>query len=108
MRDLTHAGDLGELFARLLQTPVTGALNLGSGERVSLAQVARTIATECGQETLLQLQETPDTDAHPELLVPDLERLRNQLDWAPRFDLAKGVADVVAAARKEMAEGSRG
>jgi len=102
VRDFTHAADLGALFAKLVEHDLTGALNLGSGIKVSLGEVAETIARLCDREDLLELQQKPDTDGQPETLVPDLERLRSHVDWTPSKDLESGLAEIVGRAKKAM------
>jgi nucleoside-diphosphate-sugar epimerase len=96
VRDFLHSTDLGGAFAALLDSAVEGAINLGSGERVSVAELAKLISSRIGRPELLRLGAKPTPAGEPPLLVPDLGRMRRELSWKPRFTLEAGIDDAIA------------
>ena len=93
----------GDAFAALLDGTVTGAVNLGSGERVSLADVARRVAQHAGHAQRLRLGARPLPPDDPPLLVPATRRLFDEAGWRPRFDLDAGLRETVAWWRASLA-----
>ena len=91
-----HVADVGAAFAALLDSEVQGAVNIGSGDAVSLAELLESIAAQIGRPELLRLGARDAPASEPPLLVPKVERLRQELGWHPRFDLHEGLADTIA------------
>jgi nucleoside-diphosphate-sugar epimerase len=102
VRSFLHVADVGSAFAALLDSEIRGAVNIGSGEAVSLAELLETIAVQIGRPTLLRLGARSAAASEPPLLVPNVERLRQELSWQPRFNLLDGIADTIAWWRAEL------
>jgi nucleoside-diphosphate-sugar epimerase len=96
IRSFLHVADVGAAFAALLDSEVQGAVNIGSGDAVSLAELLESIAAQIGRPELLRLGARDAPASEPPLLVPKVERLRQELGWHPRFDLHEGLADTIA------------
>jgi nucleoside-diphosphate-sugar epimerase len=103
VRSFLHVADVGAAFARLLDSEVQGPVNIGSGERTSVAELIERIAREIGRTQLVRLGARPTAADEPPLLLPDVERLRAELQWRPRFSLAEGLSDSIAWWRQKVA-----
>ena len=103
IRNFLHVADVGAAFAALLSSEVQGPVNIGSGERISIAELLHEIARQIGRPELLRLgaRNTPPTE--PLLLVPEVERLHEEVGWRPRFTLPSGIADTIAWWRQRLA-----
>jgi nucleoside-diphosphate-sugar epimerase len=86
---------VGRAFAALLLSDVTGPVNIGSGTRVTIADLLGKIAGQLGRPELLRLGARPAAPSEPLLLVPDVTRLHEEVGWRPEFALAQGVADTI-------------
>jgi nucleoside-diphosphate-sugar epimerase len=75
---------------------VQGPVNIGSGERLSLAQLVDQIAWQIGRPELVRLGARDAPPSEPPLLVPDVERVRREVGWRPHVSLSDGIADTVA------------
>lgn len=99
VRDLLQVEDVAAGFGALVQSDVTGAVNVASGVPVTLAEVVTTIAEITGRADLLRLGAIPAPAGEPAVLVADTTRLREELGWRPRLDLRAGLERTIAALR---------
>ncbi|HEX4152355.1 MAG TPA: NAD(P)-dependent oxidoreductase [Steroidobacteraceae bacterium] len=103
IRSFLHVQDVGAAFARLLGTEVEGPVNIGSGDRIAIADLLERIAERIGRRDLLQLGARPSPPSEPALLVPDIGRLRNEVDFQPRWTLDTGLDDTILWWRNTLA-----
>lgn len=97
-RDYIHVEDAAHALALAAQSPLTGALNIGRGEAVSLGQMARLAAAAVGRPDLLKLESAEISEAAPEVIVASTERLSRELGWKPRYSLTEGIAGMAETA----------
>lgn len=95
VRDFLHVADVADAFASLLDSDVVGSVNIASGEARSLGRVAEYIADRLGHRSLLRVESTPSTPDNPAVLRADVNRLRTEVGWVPRFSLAAGLDDIL-------------
>jgi nucleoside-diphosphate-sugar epimerase len=96
VRSFLHVADVGAAFAALLDSAVEGPVNIGSGDRLSIAELVTEIGAQIGRPDLVRLGARSVPPDEPPLLVPDVTRLRLQVGWQPRFALSEGIADTIA------------
>jgi len=96
VRSFLHVADVGEAFAAVLDSELEGPVNIGSGERVSLADLVDRIGRQIGRPELLRLGARPAPPQEPALLVPEIHRLRDEARWRPRFTLDEALSDTIA------------
>ncbi len=96
IRSFLHSADVGGAFAALLKSEVEGPVNIGAAEPVSIADVVGSIGATIGRPDLIRLGARAAPAGEPEVLLPDTERLRNELGWTPEFNLQSGLADTIA------------
>lgn len=91
VRDLLYSQDVGEAFVALLDSEVTGAVNIASGSGVTLREVITLIGEKLGRQELIQLGAIPAPANDPPVLVADVRRLREEVKWQPQYDLEQGL-----------------
>jgi nucleoside-diphosphate-sugar epimerase len=96
IRSFLHVADVGEAFAAVLDSELEGPVNIGSDERVSLADLVDRIGRQIGRPELLRLGARPAPPQEPSLLVPEIHRLRDEARWRPRFTLNEALSDTIA------------
>jgi nucleoside-diphosphate-sugar epimerase len=96
IRSFLHVADVGEAFAAVLDSELEGPVNIGSDERVALADLVERIARQIGRPELLRLGARPAPPREPSLLVPEIRRLRDEALWRPRFTLNEALSDTIA------------
>jgi nucleoside-diphosphate-sugar epimerase len=96
MRSFLHVADVGAAFAAVLDSELEGPVNIGSGERIALADLLDRIGRQIGRPDLVRLGARPAPPQEPLLLVPEIYRLRDQARWRPRFTLNDGLSDTIA------------
>src|SRR5262245_33778665 len=94
-RDFLHGDDVADGLITLTKSELTGSVNIGSGEPVTVRSVIEHVANACGRPDLVRLGEREILATEPPLLVADVSRLRDELNWKPRLDLARGLREGV-------------
>jgi nucleoside-diphosphate-sugar epimerase len=92
-RDFLHVNAAARALMALLESDVTGPVNIGSGVAVRVEQVARRIAHVLDAGALLSIEPGPPRDA---LVLADTTRLREEVGWQPPTDI---MADLDATIR---------
>ncbi len=95
LRDFMHVEDVAAAFVALLDSGVTGSVNVASGEPVTVASVIERIATFTGSAELLQWGALERSGDDPARLVADVGRLREEVGFIPTIDLDAGLASTV-------------
>lgn len=94
-RDFLYVEDVGAVLSAILLSDVRGAINVGSGETVSLRDLLLLAEKECGAEGRTRFGSRARTMNDPDVLVPDLTRQRVDLGWRPKYDAASGIKATV-------------
>jgi nucleoside-diphosphate-sugar epimerase len=107
IRSFLHVADVGAAFASVLDSEMQGPINIGSDERIALADLIERIARQIGRPDLIRLGARDTPIDEPPLLVPDIVRLRDEVSWQPRFSLSAGLGDTIAWWRSHLSLPSR-
>jgi UDP-glucose 4-epimerase len=83
VRDFLSTVDAGAALAALTLGGADGAVNVASGDPVSIADLARDIADLAGRPDLLRLGARPDPAGEPPRMVADVTRLRTDVGFRP-------------------------
>ena len=103
-RAFCYVDDLIEGFVRLMATgdDVTGPMNLGNPEELSIAELARTVVRLTGSRSSVVFRALPQDD--PVQRCPDIGLARKVLGWAPTVGLEVGLPRVIGYFRGAAAE----
>jgi dTDP-glucose 4,6-dehydratase len=104
-RSLCYVDDLVEGIWRFLRSDLTGPMNLGSTEEVTMAELAELIRSLTGARSRIVYTERPVDD--PENRRPDTSLARDRLGWSPEIPLREGLSKTIGWIRgaPEPAEG---
>jgi nucleoside-diphosphate-sugar epimerase len=86
IRDFIYVDDLARAFTTLLDSSYAGAINIGTGEPVTIAEVAQSAARAVGAPELLELGALPARVGEPDVLLADTALLRS-IGFTPRWAL---------------------
>lgn len=94
-RDFLYVGDAAAALVSLLDSEVSGPVNIASGKAVALKTIACRIAQKLGRADSVDLDAISGTAGNTPLLVANVERLQNEVGWVPRFDLDQGLDSTI-------------
>jgi dTDP-glucose 4,6-dehydratase len=97
-RSLCYVDDMIEAFWRLINAEISGPVNLGNPEEVSVRDLAETISRIAGSASEIAFEERPEDD--PERRCPDISVAMQSLGWKPQVPLEEGLAKTLAWARE--------
>lgn len=99
-RDLLHVDDVTAALMALAETPLAGGeiINIGSGETVSVAELADRIATLTGIDPA-SIQRKPQV--LPVVHHLCIEKIGALVGWRPRIPLSQGLESLVSQMRGE-------
>jgi nucleoside-diphosphate-sugar epimerase len=95
VRDFLHIEDVASGIVAVAQSALTGVVNVGSAQPVTVRQIAETIAAIIGRPDLLALGAQPYSPSDPMFILADNSRLRENTGWKPRYDLDTGLRQTI-------------
>jgi len=95
MRDFLYVKDVADAFVTLLESNVTGPVNIVSGKPRPLKEIILKIAEKLKRPDLIRLGalEAPADD--PDLLAGDTTRLFKEVGWQPKYSLDQGLDETI-------------
>ncbi|HET9671915.1 MAG TPA: GDP-mannose 4,6-dehydratase, partial [Actinomycetota bacterium] len=103
-RSMCYVDDLVEGLWRMLTNDLTGPVNLGTTEEVTMGELAVLVRSVVGRDVPIVHADRPIDD--PERRRPDLSLARERLGWEPGIPLRDGLAETVSWMRREPVLGS--
>lgn len=107
IRDFLTTQDAGAGFAALLDSAVTGSVNIASGSGAAVSDIALKIGDLLGRSELVQIGALPARPGEPPRLVADTTRLAREVGFHPAFDLESGLGATIGWWREAQASGLR-
>jgi nucleoside-diphosphate-sugar epimerase len=95
VRDFMYIEDVAGALAALLDSSVTGPVNIASGVGVMVGELAEEIGRLTGHAGLVRVGALRDRQAEPTVLLADVTRLREEVGYRPQWTLAEGLAATV-------------
>jgi nucleoside-diphosphate-sugar epimerase len=96
IRDFLHVQDVANAFVAILDSQMSGAVNIGSGKLIQLKELIHKIAEKLGRPDLIELGAIIVSDKDPKLLAADVTRLFQEVDWIPKYDLDVGLETTIS------------
>jgi UDP-glucuronate decarboxylase len=95
-RSFCYVDDLIDGVVKLMDAPddVTGPINLGNSNEVTIRELAQTIIELVGSRSSLVYQPLPADD--PTQRCPDTTLAKEKLDWQPGVPLGEGLVKTIA------------
>jgi nucleoside-diphosphate-sugar epimerase len=95
VRDFSDVRDVAAAFVALLDSEAQGAVNIASGEPVTVCEVIERIVAETGGGELVRWGEIERAAGEPETLLADVSRLRQEVGFRPTIGLVDGLRESV-------------
>jgi nucleoside-diphosphate-sugar epimerase len=95
VRDFMDVRDAGAALAHLLLSEVTGPVNIATGDGISIAEIASTLARIALRSDLSRPGALPDRPNDPPRIVADVTRLRQEVGVPAPRPLEQGLAETL-------------
>ncbi|MDT3699658.1 MAG: NAD(P)-dependent oxidoreductase [Thermincola sp.] len=95
IRDFLYVQDVADAFAALLESDVSGPVNIASGQPVTIKFVINEISRQIGGLDLIELGAINPPEHEPEVLFGDIHRLSNEVGWVPKYSLESGLQNTI-------------
>lgn len=95
LRDFMHVRDVAEALAAVLDSDVTGALNIASANPVAVRDVVELLGAASGAPELLRIGELAGREGDPAVIAGASRRLNEEVGFRPLVDLERGIAETV-------------
>jgi nucleoside-diphosphate-sugar epimerase len=92
--DFLHVQDVASAFVALLRSDIRGAVNIGSGNAIELADVLQEIGRQLGRGDLIRLGARKST-SEAQRFWASTRRLTGEVGWTPRFTLPSGIEHTI-------------
>jgi dTDP-glucose 4,6-dehydratase len=92
-RSVIYVSDLVEGIFRLLNSDLTGPVNIGNPYEASVLHLAETVRRLCGSTSDIVFIPRPEDD--PMVRQPDITMARELLGWEPTVDFEDGLARTI-------------
>jgi nucleoside-diphosphate-sugar epimerase len=96
VRDYLYVEDVAEAFVQLLDSPVTGPVNIGSGIPVSIREIIELIGEKTGRPDLIRYGGISGLGPETPTIVADNHRLLEEVGWRQKHDLKSGIDKTIA------------
>lgn len=93
LKDYMFADDTAEAFVKLLESKVTGCVNICSGKALSIKEIALTIAKKLNKANLIKF-ENKQTSQAP-MIIGDNTRLTNEVKYFPKHSINSGIDELL-------------
>ena len=97
IKDLVYIGDFAELINKILDSKVdNGIFNVGSGRKVTLAEIAKIVVSQCRPGSF-RLAPFPKDKIPFELgsFYFDISKVSKEFKWKPKTSIAEGIKKTV-------------
>lgn len=103
IRDFVFVDDVAAALTALLDSPASGAFNVGSGIPMTLRDVVAIITARLGRAELVRFGARQPPASDPERVVSNIEKLKQQVGWRPAVGIEAGIDRSIAAWRERLA-----
>ncbi len=105
IRDFLHIEDVAAAIYTVAEAELLGVVNIGSGQPVTVREIAGTIGTILDRSELLEFGAIPYSPSDPKFICANNSRLRQETNWTPRYTLETGLGETIEWWKKFLANG---
>lgn len=95
LRDFLHVKDVASAFFTLVNGSFQGALNIASGISVSLKSMCLKVGEKMNAVENIHFGALPPALNDPPILIADVKRIYNELQWKPSLNLDQGLEETI-------------
>jgi nucleoside-diphosphate-sugar epimerase len=88
-----HSSDVGDAFAALLDSVVTGPVNVASGDPMTIRALVERIQSKMGG--FVEFGALALNPGDPAVLTASVTRLRHEVGWKPRLTIDAALDDTI-------------
>jgi nucleoside-diphosphate-sugar epimerase len=100
VRDFIDTRVCGRALAQLLDSNITGPVNIGSGDTTTIGALVKLVCELCGHPESAKLGALPMNKNDPPFMAPDLSRLRHEVQFGERQDTRNALLGLIAKAKQ--------
>ena len=101
-RSFCYVSDLVDGLIRMMNSDMTGPVNLGNPSERTVLEIAELVRDMIGSESEIEFRRLPSDD--PRRRKPDITLAREHLGWEPKIALEEGLATTIEYFRKRIAK----
>lgn len=101
VRDFSHVSDIASAILMVAISNITGAVNIGSGQPVTVRNIVNTITSLLGGADLIQYGVRPSNSTDP-LFVCANNSLLLSTGWKPKYELEYGIQNTITWWKEEL------
>jgi UDP-glucuronate decarboxylase len=101
-RSFCYVSDLVDGLIRMMNSDMTGPVNLGNPSERTVLEIAQLVREMIGGESEIEFRPLPSDD--PRRRKPDISIARGHLGWEPKIALEEGLATTIEYFRKRIAK----
>lgn len=102
IRDYLYVKDAADAFAALLESEITGPVNIASGRPIYLKDLINLTARLKGRPELVRLGALAAAADDPPMLLADTRRLKDVVGWEERWSLEEGLEESIQWWKKKL------
>jgi len=95
MRDFLYVKDVADAFVALLESDVSGSVNIGSGQPMAIKDIVYKIGEQIGRADLIQLGAIPAAINDTPLVIADVTRLSDEVGFQPTYNLERAIEETI-------------
>jgi nucleoside-diphosphate-sugar epimerase len=95
IRDFLHIEDVASAIWAVAKSNVSGVVNVGSGQPVTVGQIALELGNLLGKPDLIHLGALPYRPNAPMFICANNELLRKKTDWTQKYNLTTGLKNTI-------------
>ncbi len=103
-RDFLHVADAGQALVALLESAVTGTVNIASGECVPIRQLIETLGRLAKRPDLLEIGARSSDPDEPLRLAAHIARLSTEVGFTAQYSLEAGLTETLEWWRRHRAK----
>ena len=94
IRDYLHVSDVASAFIALLESDITGSVNIGSGIGIKLKNIVERIENEFHKNNHLKFSNEFAKSYEPPIIIADTQIIRST-GWSPNYEIGPGLEDTI-------------
>lgn len=94
LRDFLYVRDAADAFVKLVDSNISGPVNIGSGESISLKMMTSEIAALMDRRGQIECGKGKD-ESKDKVILADVSRLRKELGWHHTYGMEQGLIETI-------------
>jgi nucleoside-diphosphate-sugar epimerase len=94
IRDFLYVVDVANAFVKILDSDITGTIDIGSGQGVMLKDVFNIIETQTKTNGLVKLG-MMEVKSEPKMIVANNDALINKVGWKANYKIEEGIRETI-------------